>query len=199
MTSDAVEVSTRWLRRHRGAFQHAATVAAVAVMLFPVYWTVITALKGSQAQIFAEPPTFYPPHPDWDVLWRTIRDSGRPLVNSIVISGLATLITAAVCIPAAYALAKLGIPERMTHVVLLVLLIVQALPTNAGRSSVRDGSQTQSAQPILDDRPAGLDVRRTIQHAYITSIYVEPSQFTPRGSAGGWCDGATGVYTDNAP
>jgi multiple sugar transport system permease protein len=42
---------------------------------------------------------------------------------------LATLLTAAICIPAAYALAKLGIPERITHVMLLVLLVVQALPT----------------------------------------------------------------------
>jgi multiple sugar transport system permease protein len=119
----------RWLRRHREALRLGGALAVLGVMLFPVYWMVITALKGKQAAIFAEPPLFYPPHPSWNELWRTITTYGRPLVNSIVISGLATVITVFVCVPGAYALAKLGVSRRMTHVGLVVLLVVQALPT----------------------------------------------------------------------
>jgi multiple sugar transport system permease protein len=122
-------VGRRWFKRHRERLRLVAALAVLAAVLFPVYWMVITALKGTQQQIFSEPPSFYPPHPNWEELWKVLVAYGRPLVNSIVICAMATLITLIICVPGAYALAKLGVSRRVTNILLVLLLVVQALPT----------------------------------------------------------------------
>ena len=106
-----------------------AATAVLVVLLFPVYWMVISGLKRGQAALFHEPPYLYPPHPDWNEWVDVVREYGKPLLNSLAISGIAVCVTAAVCVPGAYALAKLGVGRRVNYILLLTLLIVQALPT----------------------------------------------------------------------
>jgi multiple sugar transport system permease protein len=118
----------RWLRRNRNAVRLAGALAVLVIMLFPVYWMVISGLK-TQHDLFAAPPSFYPAHPAWSRIGDAIRTYGRPLLNSIAISAIATVITALVCVPGAYALAKLGVSQRITSVLLVVILVVQVLPT----------------------------------------------------------------------
>ncbi|HEY2241254.1 MAG TPA: carbohydrate ABC transporter permease [Streptosporangiaceae bacterium] len=118
----------RWLRRNRNAVRLAGALAVLIIMLFPVYWMVISALKG-QHDLFSTPPTFYPSHANWGRIGSAVSTYVHPLVNSVVISAIATVITALICVPGAYALAKLGVSERVTSVLMVVILVVQVLPT----------------------------------------------------------------------
>jgi len=121
-------VHSRRERRY-GAIRLAGSLAVLAVMLFPVYWMVISGLKGTEGTLFHEPPYLYPPNADWRELLNVVRTYGKGLVNSVVISSIAVAITAVVCVPGAYALAKLGVGRRINYAILLALLVVQALPT----------------------------------------------------------------------
>jgi multiple sugar transport system permease protein len=121
--------SSRMSRRaRREVARRTAACVVLAVMLFPVYWMVISALKTDKT-LFTNPPYFYPPSPQWGFLWNTVETYARPLLNSAIISVGATILALLVCVPGAYALAKMNVPYRLTNVLLVVILAVQVFPT----------------------------------------------------------------------
>jgi multiple sugar transport system permease protein len=115
-------------RARREVARRIAACVILAVMLFPVYWMVISALKTDKT-LFTNPPYFYPPSPRWGFLWNTVETYARPLLNSAIISVGATILALLVCVPGAYALAKMNVPYRLTNVLLVAILAVQVFPT----------------------------------------------------------------------
>lgn len=95
--------------------------------LFPLYWMYVTSLK-SGSDIFAVPPTFLPPVPNWGAfpdVWFNQR-MARLLWNSLVIAFGTTTLTAAIGIGAAYVLARYR--TIWIDVALFMILLLQVLP-----------------------------------------------------------------------
>ena len=115
-------------RTRREVARRAAALILLAVMLFPVYWMVISALKTDKT-LFTNPPYFYPPSPQWGFFWNTVETYARPLLNSAIISLSATIFALLICVPGAYALAKMNLPNGLVNVLLVVVLAVQVFPT----------------------------------------------------------------------
>lgn len=49
----------KYMRKHKHMLQSILGFLIVAVFLFPIYWMLNSSFKSS-AEIFANPPTFYP-------------------------------------------------------------------------------------------------------------------------------------------
>jgi multiple sugar transport system permease protein len=101
----------------------------VAIYLFPVYWMVATSLK-SFGDIFAVPPQIVPIPPDFAAYQTEVVENPElitVLTNSVIISLGTTLLTLALAVPGAYALARLKL--RGSGIVLLIVLVSQLLPS----------------------------------------------------------------------
>ncbi|SEQ72894.1 carbohydrate ABC transporter membrane protein 2, CUT1 family [Faunimonas pinastri] len=106
----------------------AVALVSVAVYLFPLYWMYVTALK-SGTEIFQYPPTFWPPHPQWNFRQVFLQHSmASYLWNSLVIAVGVTAITVVIGTGAAYSLAR--IRNRWTSVALFTVLMLQVLPSS---------------------------------------------------------------------
>lgn len=107
------------------------SVLILALLLFPLYWTLVTSLKTEQ-EIFQIPPTFWPnvlntksytaqlDHGDFNMF--------RSFGNSLLISLGATVISVVLAVPASYGIAKYKF--RFQKGVLLTFLVTQMLPVS---------------------------------------------------------------------
>lgn len=89
------------------ALSYAVLALAALVALFPVFWTVTTAIKA-RADTFALPPRlldFTPTSRNFEAIWET-RGFGRILLNTVVVTAGATALCVGVATLAAYALAR---------------------------------------------------------------------------------------------
>ncbi|MBW8172725.1 carbohydrate ABC transporter permease [Ornithinimicrobium sp. Arc0846-15] len=100
-----------------------ATVA-VAVLMFPMYWMLRTAL-GSQTELSNLPVSLIPQDWTWSNFVQPWRDYpfARWMTNSIVIAVVSVILTLAINLSAGYAFAKLNFPFRD----LIFLLIISTL------------------------------------------------------------------------
>lgn len=113
----------------RGYSQTFLGVLILALYLFPVYWMVATSVK-SPTGIFAAPPIMVPFPPNLDSYVEVVVNNPalhRAVLNSVIISLGAMILTLVLATPAAYALARLKL--RITVLVVLILLVSQMLPT----------------------------------------------------------------------
>lgn len=98
-------------------------VLCLAVMLFPFFVMIVTALRPT-ADLFQFPPPWLPSHTRWanfgDVFG--IVPLERYFVNTIYIAGGAMLLNGAVAIPAGYALARFRFPGRRAFLHLVVAM-----------------------------------------------------------------------------
>jgi N,N'-diacetylchitobiose transport system permease protein len=114
-------------RRARQAAWNLVGLAVLAVMAFPVYWMLATALKPD-ADIIAVTPTWLPLHPTLD----HFRDAmDRPyfwegIKNSLVVVGVTVVISMVLAFLAAVALAKYRFTGRKIFIVLMIG--IQMLP-----------------------------------------------------------------------
>ena len=101
------------------------------ILLFPLYWIVVTSLKTEQ-EIFRIPPTLFP-----EVLntksYASQVSSGdfnmfRSFLNSLIIAVGATIISVVLSVPASYGIAKYRFKGRKA--VLLSFLVTQMLPVS---------------------------------------------------------------------
>lgn len=109
----------------------ALSLVILAVLLFPLYWTLATSLKTEQ-EIFQIPPTLWPEklnlasytaqleHGDFNMF--------RSFANSLGISCGATVISVLLAVPASYGIAKYRFKFRKG--VLLTFLVTQMLPVS---------------------------------------------------------------------
>lgn len=96
------------LTRKKNILFSAASVVILCVLLFPLYWALITSLKTEQ-EIFQNPPTFYP-HILNSKSYAAQVETGdfnmfRSFANSFLISIGATVIAVLLAVPASYGIA----------------------------------------------------------------------------------------------
>jgi multiple sugar transport system permease protein len=117
-------------RLHRRGYSNTLLgVLILTLYLFPVYWMVATSLKSARG-IFAVPPKLVPVPPVLDSYIEVVINNPalhRAIVNSVVISIGAVVLTLLLATPAAYALARLKL--RITALVVIILLVSQMLPS----------------------------------------------------------------------
>ena len=94
-----------------------ALAAILAFVLFPIYWMVSTSFKPS-SEVYLIDPTFYPHRPTLEGYTALFAGRMLPvgfarlLLNSVVVAGGSTLVSVAVAVLAAYAIARLRFPGR---------------------------------------------------------------------------------------
>lgn len=102
-------------------------VIALAVMLFPLYWMVNTALKPN-AEVFQLPPGFYSENWSFDAFRALLEHKpiGRYFLNSLIVAGGTTLVSVALASLAAYGLTRFHV--RIEALIILSLLFIKMLP-----------------------------------------------------------------------
>lgn len=95
----------------------------LAIMIFPAYWMINASLQQNGSAVSS---AFFPSNPSFDGYAQAISQQGGNLVTSLVISVGTVIVTLAIAMPAAYALAKFRL--RWTGVVLFALLVSQMIP-----------------------------------------------------------------------
>ena len=104
-----------------------AVLAALVVVLFPLYWMLNTSLK-TPAEVFRSPPTFI--SQDWSLAaYREIfatRPIARYLLNSLIVSCGATILSVMLAALAAYGFTRFRI--RGANLFLVFLLFTKMLP-----------------------------------------------------------------------
>ena len=107
----------------------AIIVLMLIVILFPFYWLISNALKTSQ-EYFATPPIFLPHEITLKnfVQIFTQDDALKGLVNSLLISGFATIITVVGGTMAAYSLINGALPKRLKFVMATWFLVQKMYP-----------------------------------------------------------------------
>jgi multiple sugar transport system permease protein len=101
--------------------------AGAAIYLFPIYWMLISGFKSS-AEIFVNPPTFFPRDPSLEAFHSVIvqENIARYLRNSVVIALPVTLLTLTLGSIGAYAMSR--IRSRLVDVALVIVLLLQVFP-----------------------------------------------------------------------
>ena len=106
-------------------------VIILCVLLFPLYWALITSLKTEQ-EIFQNPPTFYPHILNLKSYAAQVETGDfnmfQSFANSFVISIGATIIAVILAVPASYGIAKYRFAGRKA--ILLSFLVTQMLPVS---------------------------------------------------------------------
>ncbi len=107
--------------------QYGALTLAAAVILTPIYMTVVNSLQPVD-KIFTYPPTLVVTDPQWDTYRKAFETGslGRYLVNSFVVSVIITVGQVVTSILAAYAFAFLRFPLR--NAVFMVFLSTLMVP-----------------------------------------------------------------------
>jgi multiple sugar transport system permease protein len=116
--------------RRRGAGWHKTVIGCVivAVMLFPVYWMVLTSAR-TEADSARTPPLLLPTHLNFGAYSRAVFHNSAvtdAILNSIIIATGTMALTLVLAVPAAYVLARRRV--RFVSLALLILLITQLLP-----------------------------------------------------------------------
>jgi multiple sugar transport system permease protein len=105
----------------------AVALAGVLLYLFPIYWMISSGFK-TQAEIFADPPTFFPAAATLESFRYVIHreNIARYLFNSVIIAAPVMILTVTLSAMGAYAMNRLH--SRMVDIGLLVVLILQVFP-----------------------------------------------------------------------
>lgn len=119
------------LNRKQNIFFCVAAVVIACILMFPLYWTLITSLK-TETEIFQNPPTFFP-HVLNTASYAAQVETGdfnmfRSFGNSMVISLGAMAIAVVLAVPASYGIAKYRFRGRKA--MLLSFLVTQMLPVS---------------------------------------------------------------------
>lgn len=99
---------------------NALAALTFVVMIFPVYWMIITAFKPT-AEIQSSSPSFLPLHPTLEHFATAVEAPGFWLFwrNSLVVTGVAVLLALVVSLLAAFAIARMRWRGRGAFVVMV--------------------------------------------------------------------------------
>ena len=118
-------------RRLSTAIVAVGTFLVFVVMMFPLYWIVVTSLK-KEIEIFKVPPTLVPRELNTDSYFAQIQHGDfnmfRSFRNSFVISTGAMLISLVLAIPASFGLGRFTF--RGKRLFILSFLVTQMLPVS---------------------------------------------------------------------
>ncbi|MTE17656.1 ABC transporter permease subunit [Streptomyces sp. TRM43335] len=159
--------------RAGGAGRTVAALLILAVLLFPVYWMVSTALQPRSAVTAAG---LLPVSPGLDNFATALTNQGGSLLTSLVVASGAAVVCLALAAPAAYALARFELPGGRT--VVFGALIAQMVPgivvANALYSAYAQlGLVNSLLGLILADASLGLPFAIVLLRAFMVSV---PSQ-----------------------
>ena len=108
-----------------------AALLILAVLMFPLFWTLITSLK-TEKEIFQYPPTFYPHELNTKSYAAQVETGDfnmfQSFANSFLISTGSMLIAVVLAVPASYAIARYRF--RGKNAMLLSFLVTQMLPVS---------------------------------------------------------------------
>lgn len=145
------------------------------VLMFPLYWMLVTALK-TQVEIFEVPTPLWPRNLTFEAFADQLSSSSdtlRGFKNSLIISLGATVISTVLAIPAAYGLARFNFKGRKFFV--LYFLITQMLPSTLILTPLyimfsNMGILNNYLAPILADATLGIPFSIIILRTYFLSI-----------------------------
>ena len=103
----------------------AVAVLICGFLLFPLYWMVNVSLTKPQ-NLIQTPPNLFPADPTLDGYVQALSTQLPNLVTSLVISIGCVILTLAISLPAAFAMAKFRV--RGTGAVMFVFLLAQMIP-----------------------------------------------------------------------
>ena len=144
----------------------------LALMLFPVYWMVNASLQPGVATVDLD---WFPVSPSLEGYRNAVAGQGANLVQSLVVSVGAVLVSLAVATPAAYALSLARV--RGTGAVMFALLLSQMIPgiviANALYSAYNDlGVLNTTLGLVLADSALGVPFSILIIQAFMRAIPV---------------------------
>ncbi|ROS38147.1 carbohydrate ABC transporter permease [Amycolatopsis thermoflava] len=119
---------TTLVRKPGRTFAEIVTVLVAAVVAFPLYWMVLTALKPSGEVQSAAPWTFAPSLDSFQRVL-TVSGFGRYFLNSLVVALVVVLLSLLFAFLAAVALTRFRFRGRT--VLLVMLLVAQMVPVEA--------------------------------------------------------------------
>jgi multiple sugar transport system permease protein len=99
------------------------TVVALVVLLFPFFVMISTMLKSGK-DVYATPPFWIPTHVEWGnfiTVWTQYGLAGYFLASLVTALG-ATVLNTVLCVPAAYAVARLRFVGRRVAMYLLLMI-----------------------------------------------------------------------------
>ncbi|WP_078495579.1 carbohydrate ABC transporter permease [Streptomyces xiaopingdaonensis] len=155
--------------RLRGAWNTAAALLILAVLLFPLYWMVATALQPD-AGLDVD---FLPTSPSLDSFRAALDSQGGSLLTSLAVALGAVVVCLALAAPAAYALARFAL--RGERVLVFTTLITQLVPgiviANALYSAYAELRLVNSYLGlILADASLGLPFSIVLLRAFMVSL-----------------------------
>ena len=115
---------TKTTRLRRG-IDLVIAIVACGFLLFPLYWMVNVSLTKPQ-NLIQTPPSLFPSDPTLDGYVQALSTQLPNLVTSLVISIGCVILTLAIALPAAFAMAKFKV--RGTGAVMFVFLLAQMIP-----------------------------------------------------------------------
>lgn len=118
-------------RLHRwppAALKYGALLLILALILFPIYWMVMTSFKTRLELTSA--PTFYPQLFTWENYQKAFqfRDFPRYMLNSAIVVGVSTLISLTLGTMAGYSLARFRFPGRVREDIAFWILSTRMAP-----------------------------------------------------------------------
>jgi len=111
------------------ALRYLFTLAVIILAAFPLYWLVITSLKG-QGEVATNPPIYIPTHITFENYQEVLNSTGIAgnAINSVIVALVTTFITVVVGAMAAYSLARRQLPHNFRHWLLIAVLIIRMFP-----------------------------------------------------------------------
>ncbi|MGW3479896.1 carbohydrate ABC transporter permease [Streptomyces althioticus] len=147
-----------------------AGLLVLAVMLFPLYWMLNTALQPASGLLQVGP---VPSGIDLSGFTKALTDQGGNLLTSLLVSVGAVAVCLAIAAPAAYGLARFGL--RGLRTIVFGTLITQMVPgiviANALYSSYVDlGLVNSYAGLMLADASLGIPFSIVLMRSFMVSI-----------------------------
>lgn len=105
-----------------------AVWAAIGVIVFPLFWMVVTSLKP-QTELFRRPPGFLPETVTFEHYWKLLRETPflHYFANSMILATSTTLVVIAIATLGAYSLVRFRYRGRET--LALMVLFTYLLPS----------------------------------------------------------------------
>ncbi len=113
-------------RTFTGLFAGLGALIALVILLFPLYAVVIASFENN-SQLLGTHYNFLPPTPSFSNYSSVISTQGSHIVSTLLIGIFTALLTLAIAVPAAHALARYRF--RVTAILVGGLLIAQILPS----------------------------------------------------------------------
>lgn len=154
-------------------FKIIPNIALAVIFLIPLYWTLITALKGKE-EIYQQPPSLFPSHLTLvnfkEIL--TLEDGLflRYLSNSVITTALTIIVVVAVSLFAGYSFSKLKVKGK--NILLFLILAALMIPFHALLNPLYS---TMAGLGLLNTRTSLILIYATFQSPF--AIYMMKNAF----------------------